>query len=702
MKKMRRFMALLLSVTMVFSVAFSRKSLAADAGDAHTGSYAVEGRLAAQASWGYLAQPVTGQANTDYTASIWLKGTGNVTLKILYSDWSKNKALVCSATDQWQQFTLTFNTGSSGSFIFSVYDTAGGTAGTVWMDDAFAGTSAAAQNLLSNPGFESASANWQLSGSPFSIVQTTPPTLDYPNGALNIGAYAWDRNPEGVADFGTWINKSMALGEDFLERSSWSDLEGGNRLDSWAASQYRDKLLLATYPFPDNQGNLPDAAAGAYNSYYYQLGVNLVSKGLSQTILRFGHEFNGNWYPWSVTKDPNGEAQGDLDYAEAFRQFVTTLRSVPGGNFQFTWNPSTEQYGVDLVNCYPGDAYVDYVGIDHYDQTWKGGYPIPAAATDDEILAAQKTAWNNELNDGNWGLAMLGNFADQHHKPISICEWGLVKRSDGYGGADNPYFIDKMYEWMNSHNVAFNVYFNVKASDGDHDLYDTVTFPKASAEFQKLWNPSGILPPEAVTAPFPAGSTVVEAETGQLIKGSGNNVILYGDPWASDGRLVCIYGLGAAVSYSGCPAADGLVIRYKGWQTDLAANLYVSGVNEGLISFPNHGRSWSESYGEVTVPVQVPAGATVSFRMDSWNSSWVDSLKLDSIAFYSASAPDMPDTPDTPDIPDVSDPVPPDAGAPGTAPEVENPKTGHIASPLENLDTTADFLIRFLAFFLYQ
>ena len=51
-------------------------------------------------------------------------------------------------------------------------------------------------------------------------------------------------------------------------------------------------------------------AAGRVALVATELGTNLVAAGMSNAVVRFGHEFNGNWYPWSPLKDPAGIAAG--------------------------------------------------------------------------------------------------------------------------------------------------------------------------------------------------------------------------------------------------------------------------------------------------------------------------------------------------------------------------------------------------------
>ena len=118
------------------------------------------------------------------------------------------------------------------------------------------------------------------------------------------------------------------------------------------------------------------AAAGAYNSRFYDLGTLLVKDGLSHTILDLGREMNGTWYEWSEHRAPPSEPDA---YIRAWRQIVTAMRSVPGQHFKFLWTVFMDSAAV--ADSWPGSKYVDYIGTDIFD--WYGGphktYPHTAS-----------------------------------------------------------------------------------------------------------------------------------------------------------------------------------------------------------------------------------------------------------------------------------------------------------------------------------
>ncbi len=77
-------------------------------------------------------------------------------------------------------------------------------------------------------------------------------------------------------------------------------------------------------------------------------------------------------------------------------------------------------------------------------------------------------------------LQSLTNFAGFVGKPIGIGEWGVIDRSDGHGGGDDPTFVDNFAAWMNSNNVAWASYFNFN-SGGNSILAD---YPNSLAAFK--------------------------------------------------------------------------------------------------------------------------------------------------------------------------------------------------------------------------
>ena len=223
-----------------------------------------------------------------------------------------------------------------------------------------------------------------------------------------------------------------------------------DKLSAAEAASAKIKSLLSDGPgessekyFKETSQTLVEAAAGKYNSKFYDFGKLLVRDGLSHTIIDLGREMNGTWYEWSEHRAPPSEPDA---YIRAWRQIVTAMRSVPGQHFKFLWTIFMDSASV--ANCWPGSKYVDYIGTDIFD--WYGGpkatYPHTASGALDH-----EEKWQQILTTEPGGLNWTAAFSRATGKPIIIPEWGLDFHT--FGGQDNPMFITNMMAWMKAHHA---------------------------------------------------------------------------------------------------------------------------------------------------------------------------------------------------------------------------------------------------------
>jgi hypothetical protein len=93
-------------------------------------------------------------------------------------------------------------------------------------------------------------------------------------------------------------------------------------------------------------------------------------------FLRFDHEMNGWWYPWS--EQTNGNKPGD--YVKAWRHVHDIFTQVGATNVTWVWcvNITGDSNSTPISSLYPGQSYVDWVAIDGYNYgsdkngTWQG------------------------------------------------------------------------------------------------------------------------------------------------------------------------------------------------------------------------------------------------------------------------------------------------------------------------------------------
>ena len=202
-------------------------------------------------------------------------------------------------------------------------------------------------------------------------------------------------------------------------------------------------------------------AQGDFNSYATVLGKSLVAAGLENSVLRIGAEMNGIWeedYVGPTVKEQHL-------WAECFANEATALREAPGEKFLIDWDPNACVGQIPFANFYPGNAYVDILGLDIYDVSCR----TPKSRQTFKQLSRTRN-----------GITTFENFAAARGKPMSFPEWGLKK----YPNGDDPAYIDGMGAIFDRRDVAFETYFNVDVKIRPYLPLGTQT-PRALVAFKK-------------------------------------------------------------------------------------------------------------------------------------------------------------------------------------------------------------------------
>jgi mannan endo-1,4-beta-mannosidase len=112
---------------------------------------------------------------------------------------------------------------------------------------------------------------------------------------------------------------------------------------------------------PDFQ--LSDVIAGTYDSYIREFAEAARDWG-HPFFLRFNWEMNGGWFSWS--EGANGNQPGE--FVAAWRHVHDIFSSAGATNVSWVWCPNVDFQNdlQDLSTLYPGDAYVDWTGLDGY------------------------------------------------------------------------------------------------------------------------------------------------------------------------------------------------------------------------------------------------------------------------------------------------------------------------------------------------
>ncbi|QEU70277.1 hypothetical protein CP966_19010 [Streptomyces galilaeus] len=232
-----------------------------------------------------------------------------------------------------------------------------------------------------------------------------------------------------IAGLDGWVGAATPrVGRAYLPGDLWSNIEGApGYLEYWARwrTARADRMFVLNVPMLERtEEQLPDGvvreglrkgARGEYDAHFAALGRRLVGLGVADSVLVVGWEMNGITYTHRCGPDPGA-------WKAYWKRIVAAMRAVPGQRFRFEFTPSRGRDAVPWTDCYPGDAHVDIIGMDAYDQ--------PEGMPFEEQVAEP------------YGLAAHVRFAAEHGKPVSYPEWGLFRNGD------NAAYMRGMLGWF--------------------------------------------------------------------------------------------------------------------------------------------------------------------------------------------------------------------------------------------------------------
>jgi Malectin domain/Glycosyl hydrolase family 26 len=281
------------------------------------------------------------------------------------------------------------------------------------------------------------------------------------------GVYTPSGNPATYESFGTWRGSRIDVATMWTARSTWAELINPDWLyRTWAGTPMVKVIGVSPIPEGDASATLARCADGRYDDKWAQFARNIKAAGMDdESVIRLGWEFNGNWYKWS--------AHNPADFASCWRHIVGTAEKIaPALRWDWTVNAGAGQSVRDARAAWPGDDYVDIVGVDSYD-VWPG--------------VTNPATWNTHLNEA-YGLNFWRDFAVAHRKPLSVPEWGVYPGTAhaGHNGGDNAYYIEKMHGFFaaNASVMAYESYFNESASYYAGSLYGPAQNPRAAAAYR--------------------------------------------------------------------------------------------------------------------------------------------------------------------------------------------------------------------------
>lgn len=180
------------------------------------------------------------------------------------------------------------------------------------------------------------------------------------------------------------------------------------------------------------QAILPNGSEhGVYKKYLDDMAVQLLQLKLpngkpAPFIFRPFHEMDGSWFWWGTT------SCSDQEYISLFRFTIDYLRAKNLSHMIVCYAPGYSITAEGYLSRYPGESYVDILGIDAYHQS-----------------TAQ-----HSINGANWDynktkLLMLQTIGSQKNKPIAWTETGQQNLTS------NTYFTE-LSQFINTNNLKIS------------------------------------------------------------------------------------------------------------------------------------------------------------------------------------------------------------------------------------------------------
>lgn len=317
--------------------------------------------------------------------------------------------------------------------------------------------------------------------------QTAPETPDEPQ-VLGIAHGAHLRPAvyygEEIAAFNSLVGKDLASVMYFMDWNT-SALAPGEYFDNWLSRTILDTfggnspvVMLSWQPSAgsrpgcsknySDQIPLNDIISGGCDTYIRGFAQALKTPPMDQLrfLIRFAHEMNlreSVWWPGHFGQDASA-------FVAAWRHVHDVFSQENVTNVEWVWAPNYESNPLDdwndRNNYYPGDAYVDWIGVDGYN--W--GSP----------------RWDTftEIYDSSQYDYVLKDFACRYPKPQLITEIGSVEGAsskanwitDAYSKIPNFPFIRGVY-WFNDYAYASRNRPDFRVTSGTSDAGGVFPLP---------------------------------------------------------------------------------------------------------------------------------------------------------------------------------------------------------------------------------
>ncbi|MCE5301244.1 MAG: hypothetical protein LLG37_10300 [Spirochaetia bacterium] len=362
-------------------------------------------------------------------------------------------------------------------------------------------------------------------------------------------------SPAAAAIYDKTNGRKMASVMWFLDWNSNFPLTQCSEL---SAAGYMPHLTWEPWLWSDKSAvNLDRIISGRFDGYIEQFAKDAKSYG-KPFFLRVGHEFNGNWYPWAVSANGSNPEK----FKAAWIHIYDIFKKTGSRNAQWVWAINNDSVPDapwnDPVLAYPGDDYVDWLGIDGYNfgtyRSWSGwksfdevfsaayaklttkipGKPVMISEFACADRGGDKAAWLKSLEPAlkKYPKIKSVTYFDVNKEmdwrvsssPETLAAFRYAISSEFYrsDGNDLSRITARKIEFLPASYSAGSTCTPIKPPQGDKPLLVVKSLPGAVIDGEMKEKPK--------TAPLIISATAKSAVSGTIYMGyDSNNIWLYAD-----------------------------------------------------------------------------------------------------------------------------------------------------------------------------
>lgn len=300
------------------------------------------------------------------------------------------------------------------------------------------------------------------------VTSSTVPALPAP-GTVFHGVHVPERSAGAYSRFASSTSQQVPVVSVFAKLNS---VDLNERLATVTKRGQTPLVTLELWETWDRPGadhkrhlSLNRLLVGDYDAALRDIGRTLARVD-RMVLVRLAHEANGHWYPWAVGVNDNSAAE----YVAAWKHVRQVVQSE-GAELQWIWAPAATQLtrqDVALADLYPGDAWVDFVGM---------------------------TAYERQVADPVSTLtATVEQLRDITRQPIILAEVGV-------SGQGKVSWIQHLPDWLrNNPDVVGLIYFDTSpGTTGATADYSISADPRAAQAFRDMLSRTSAWPgPRAI------------------------------------------------------------------------------------------------------------------------------------------------------------------------------------------------------------